>query len=88
MIKGNRGAIIFSENTFSENIGTTGGVIHIEDPEFRFDDTPSIILKGNRFLKNMAYWAGNAFHIQMKMRVLYGNFGDESDEEALDSDAW
>ena len=88
MIKGNRGAIIFSENIFSENIGTSGGVIHIEDPDYRYGDTPSIILKGNRFFKNMAYWAGNAFHIQMKMRVLYGNFGDESDEEALDSDAW
>ena len=29
-IRGNQGAIIFLDNTFSENIGTTGGSIHIE----------------------------------------------------------
>ena len=62
---------------FSQNIGTTGGVIHIEDPDFRYhrNDTaknPYIIMKNNAFLNNMAYWAGNAFHIQMKVSMVKG----------------
>ena len=81
VIKGNRGAIIFSGNIFRENIGTTGGVIHIEDPDFRYGDSPSIIMTNNRFLNNMAYWSGNAFHIQMNMRMMYGidsDFGPDA----------
>lgn len=70
MIKGNRGPVIFSGNTFRDNIGTTGGVIHIEDPDFRFGDSPSIVMSENQFVENMAYWAGNAFHIQMKVRMI------------------
>ena len=49
MIKGNRGPIIFTGNIFRDNIGTTGGVIHIEDPDFRYGDSPSIIMVNNRF---------------------------------------
>ena len=45
VIKGNRGPMIFVNNTFSENIGTTGGVIHIESPDFRFGDNPYIVIK-------------------------------------------
>ena len=70
VIKGNQGPILFIKNKFAENIGTTGGAIHIEDPEFRYSDSnpsknPFIVLSENRFTNNMAYWAGNAFHIQM-----------------------
>ena len=39
MIKGNQGPIIFKKNEFIGNIGTTGGVIHIEDPDFRYVDS-------------------------------------------------
>ena len=39
MIKGNQGPIIFKKNEFIGNIGTTGGVIHIEDPDFRYADS-------------------------------------------------
>jgi len=35
-IKGNQSPIIFMNNIFAQNIGTTGGAIHIEDPDFRF----------------------------------------------------
>ena len=63
MIKGNQGPIIFTGNTFTDNIGTTGGVIHIESPDHRYGDFPAIIMTNNQFLNNMAYWAGNAFHI-------------------------
>ena len=49
MIKGNQGPMIFSGNKFSENIGTTGGVIHIESPEFRYGDKPYIVMHDNKF---------------------------------------
>ena len=82
MIKGNEGAMIFSGNEFKENIGTTGGVIHIESPEFRYGDRPYIVMYDNKFVNNMAYWAGNAFHIQMQMRMIYGN------THTAGSDSW
>ena len=72
--------MIFVNNTFFENIGMTGGVIHIESPDFRFGDNPYIVIKQNRFINNMAYWAGNVFHIQMNVRMFSGLQGD--------SDAW
>jgi hypothetical protein len=87
MIKGNQGPIIFKENEFSENIGTTGGVIHIEDPDFRYTDignNPYIVLKDNKFLNNMAYWAGNAFHISMTMRMVKA----ANNTAEIPSDAW
>ena len=34
LIKANQGPMIFVNNTFSENIGTAGGAIHIESPNF------------------------------------------------------
>lgn len=78
VIKGNQGPIIFNNNNFRDNIGTTGGVLHIEDPDFRYatedeDKNPYIVLKDNKFLNNMAYWAGNAFHISLTMRMIYGS---------------
>lgn len=63
MIKGNQGPIIFTGNTFEDNIGTTGGVIHIEHPDYRNNNAPAIVMAKNTFMSNMAYWAGNAFHI-------------------------
>ena len=76
-IEGNAGPIIFADNMFSENIGTTGGAIHIENPDFRqsqndTEKNPFIVIKNNKFLQNMAYWAGNAFHIQMTMEMFKG----------------
>ena len=82
MIKGNEGPMIFAGNNFRENIGTTGGVIHIESPEFRYDTKPFIIMHDNKFFNNMAYWAGNAFHIQMQIRMIYGN------KHTSGSDSW
>ena len=51
-IRGNAGAIVFADNMFSENIGTTGGAIHIEDPDFRYavnntNKNPYIVMKNN-----------------------------------------
>ena len=77
MIKGNQGPMIFTGNTFRDNIGTTGGAIHIEYPEFRHSGKPYIVMKDNRFLSNMAYFAGNAFHIQMQARYYMGYLDDD-----------
>lgn len=44
-ISGNRSPTIFVNNTFAENIGMTGGVVHIENPEFRFGFNPYIVMK-------------------------------------------
>ena len=60
-----------------DNIGTTGGAIHIEYPEFRHKGKPYIVMKDNRFLSNMAYFAGNAFHIQMQARYYMGYLDDD-----------
>ena len=73
-IYGNAGSIIFLENEFKENIGTTGGAIHIEQPNFEIDEKrPFIVMKSNKFFNNMAYFAGNAFHISHKMRMIETN---------------
>lgn len=70
-ISQNQGPIFFVNNTFSENIGTVGGVLQILSPNFEIHNRttlnttgkPYIIMQNNNFTKNMAYFAGNAFHI-------------------------
>ena len=39
-------------------------------------------MKNNQFLNNMAYWAGNAFHIQMTVQTVKGMLDVEN------SDSW
>ena len=49
-IYGNTGSIIFTDNEFNENIGTTGGVIHIDQPDFAQSDmSPYIVIQDNKF---------------------------------------
>ena len=68
--------MIFANNTFLENIGTFGGAVVIESPNFEIHnrttlnttDKPYIIFQNNNFTKNMAYFAGNAFHITYDKR--------------------
>ena len=43
-IYANGGPILFIDNEFSENIGTTGGVIHIEQPNFEVGDMKPILI--------------------------------------------
>ena len=93
--------MMFIANNFTENIGTVGGVINIQSPNFEqamsnfelknasswtfkscgtcnatnysasgLNETlPAIIMKDNRFEKNMAYFAGNAFYVRNTMRT-------------------
>ena len=74
-IYANGGPLVFVDNDFEENIGTTGGAIHIEQPNFDvtidgLDERSAIIMQGNKFKNNMAYVAGNAIHISHKMRMI------------------
>jgi hypothetical protein len=72
-IFGNQGLTIFTNNTFTENIGTTGGVIHFEQPDMMGaiagGRRANIVIKENKFRNNMAYFAGNAFHLTYRMRM-------------------
>ena len=72
-IYGNQGLVIFSNNTFSENIGTSGGVIHYEQPNMmtaiQNDKRAYLVIKENKFRNNMAYFAGNVFHLTYRMRM-------------------
>ena len=77
-IRANHGPMIFVNNTFSENIGTIGGAIQILSPNFEshnatgYNSTqkPYVIMHNNNFTKNMAYFAGNAFHITSSVRLI------------------
>ena len=76
--------MIFINNTFSENIGTTGGAINIMSPNFEFrrdpdtknvtkwmnNSLPLIYLHENNFTRNMAYFSGNAFSIINTMKMV------------------
>lgn len=61
--------MIFVNNRFTNNIGTFG-IINIYSPVFQANPfQPSLIIKGNTFLTNMAYFAGNTFYIALKMKM-------------------
>lgn len=72
VIMANQGPIIINGNTFEENIGTMGGVMHIMSADFetnanRANETvnslPYIYIESNTFARNMAYLAGNAIYM-------------------------
>ena len=73
-IKGSKSdQIIIIDNVFKDNIGLSGGGLHI-DLQIRDDETPGpnsaqdfspfVIVQGNHFLRNMAYFQGNALYIR------------------------
>ena len=77
LLKGVRAdQILISGTKFTNNIGLHGGAIHIDlglkqdrrQPSFD-ESTPAIILKDNKFTKNMAYFAGNAVFIKGGQKV-------------------
>ena len=84
-IQANTAPVILLDNTFSENIGTTGGALHIISPNFELrrdpvtlnvtawenNTLPLIYMNGNNFTKNMAYFSANAFAIIPSKRFYY-----------------
>ena len=64
------GSIIIVNNTFTDNIGTVGGAINIDNMVFLDDKTQaSLVIKKNKFIRNMAYFAGNAFQVGLYLRM-------------------
>ncbi len=60
----NIGIVIIADSTFSRNIGTFGGAIAINSPDFQHYDESYVIIQGNTFSNNMAYFSGNAIYIR------------------------
>ena len=87
-ILGHSAPLILHNNTFSENIGTTGGGINIISPNFELNrnwttlnvtkhmnnSLPLIYMNENNFTKNMAYFSGNAFSIINTRRMMTNYF--------------
>ena len=51
-------------NDFDKNIGTFGGAIKINSPNFLAGKEPYVIIVDNTFFNNMAYFSGNAIYIR------------------------
>jgi hypothetical protein len=64
-ISRNRNPTIIKDNIFTGNIGTFGGSISINSPNFQTKDSPYIIIHDNVFTENMAYFSGNAIYIRL-----------------------
>ena len=59
--------ILIKGNTFTQNIGSFGGAITIDSPNWRTGNQPHVVLHSNTFDKNMAYFSGNAVFIRPTM---------------------
>ena len=63
-ISRNRDKIIFFFCTFKNNIGTFGGAITINNPDFKTSENrPYFIISNCQFYNNMAYFSGNAVYM-------------------------
>ena len=56
--------VIIKDNTFKKNIGTFGGAITINSPDWNQGKQPHVLIKRNSFTQNMAYFGGNAIYIR------------------------
>lgn len=60
----NRGTMTFYKNRFWRNVGTFGGAITIDSPDWAKGNKPYVIISGCTFDTNMAYFSGNAVYIR------------------------
>lgn len=56
--------MLIKDNQFLHNIGTFGGAISINSPDWSKGKQPHIVIKNNMFQGNMAYFSGNAIYIR------------------------
>ena len=64
----NKNTIIIRNNVFSQNIGTFGGAITINSPNWlQGVNLPLVFINDNTFTQNMAYFSGNAVYIRSTM---------------------
>ena len=80
--------VVLENNTFDSNIGIHGGAIHIDLSDFhhvipRVSErySPSIVIQNNTFMRNQAYFDGNAIYIKGAQKY----YNDEAiiDNESL-----
>lgn len=63
--------MVLTGNTFEQNIGTFGGAITINSPNVqsqKANQEVGLIIRGNKFLNNMAYFSGNAIYVRSTLR--------------------
>lgn len=76
--------VIITGNIFQNNIGTFGGSISINSPNWEQNKTAQIVMRSNSFSNNMAYFSGNAVYIRStlkKVSILNQNCGGGVDIE-------
>ena len=80
-IYANTGPVVLKGNNFLENIGTSGGAVHISSPRFeqsmpneagvaQVNGQAFVVMANNIFERNMAYFAGNALYIRPTMTIV------------------
>ena len=66
----NRKAMIVKDSKFTNNVGTFGGAITINSPNWQEGITPYVAIINNQFSNNMAYFSGNAIYIRSTVTKL------------------
>ena len=56
--------VLIKESTFTSNVGTFGGAITINSPNWKSGYQPHVVIYNNMFQGNMAYFSGNAIYIR------------------------
>lgn len=64
-ISRNRAAILIDTNYFTKNIGTFGGAITINAPNWSYGKFPLVYIQGNIFQGNTAYISGNSIYVRL-----------------------
>jgi hypothetical protein len=64
----NKNLILIKGSSFTQNIGSFGGAITIDSPNWNDGNQPHVVLHANTFDKNMAYFSGNAVYITPTMQ--------------------
>ncbi|CDW73676.1 UNKNOWN [Stylonychia lemnae] len=67
-ISRNKEYTIIRQNLFQDNIGTFGGAITIDSPDWAQGNNPYLVISDNRFVTNFAYFSGNAIHFRGTLR--------------------
>lgn len=60
----NKAQMVVKECNFSSNIGTFGGAITVNSPDWINGRQPHVVVVNNQFSGNMAYFSGNAIYIR------------------------
>lgn len=63
-ISRNAGLMIFLNTQFRKNIGTFGGALTINSPNFQDNTKSYVIIYNSEFINNMAYFSGNGGFIR------------------------